>query len=405
MYLEKLKIFGFKSFAKKTMLELTPGVTGIVGPNGCGKSNIVDALRWVLGEQKAGTLRSERMESVIFNGAKDMKPMGMAEVSLTIKNTKNVLPIEYSEVLITRRLFRSGESQYLLNNNVCRLKDIADLFMDTGMASNAYSVIELSMVESILSGKPDERRRIFEEAAGVTKYKQRRRITYRKLESTENDLVRVEDIIAEVESKVNSLRRQVKRAQRHQRLTEELRETEIRLATYKYNKIYEELEPLRNDLEEKKRSRESSSAQTSFKEAETESLKTELIKIEQNLRKTQQELNEINNSIRKQEEEILVSRERSKSLESNNMRLGQEIEALSDRILEQQEVSKNLNTDLESIQNKINEEEAHFDEEESAFQTVENDLKQHRESGKKSQDELRMLINSISQKQGEIQRL
>ncbi len=405
MYLEKLKIFGFKSFAKKTVIELTPGVTGIVGPNGCGKSNIVDALRWVLGEQKAGTLRSERMESVIFNGAKDMKPMGMAEVSLTIKNTKNILPVEYTEVVITRRLFRSGESQYLLNNNVCRLKDITDLFMDTGMASNAYSVIELSMVESILSGKPDERRRIFEEAAGVTKYKQRRRITYRKLESTENDLVRVEDIIAEVESKVNSLRRQVKRAQRYQKLTEELRDTEIQAATYKYNKIYEELEPLKKDLEEKRRSRESSSAQTSFKEAETESLKTELIKIEQNLRKTQQELNAVNESIRKQEEEILVSRERSKSLESNNIRLDQEIESLHDRILEQQEISKNLVADAEKIQQKIDSEEDHFDNEEIAFESIEKDLRQKREFGKQSENDLRLLIDRISQKQGEIQRL
>ena len=284
MYLEKLKVFGFKSFARKTNFTFIDGITGIVGPNGCGKSNVVDAIRWVLGEQKAGILRSDRMENVIFNGTKDLKPLGMAEVSLTIQNTKNILPVEYSEVVITRRLFRSGESQYQLNNSVCRLKDISDLLMDTGMAHDAYSVIELSMVESILSGKPEERRRIFEEAAGVTKYKQRRRITYRKLESTENDLIRVEDIISEVEHKVNSLRRQVRKAQRYQTLTQQLRELEIKVATLQYSKIYEELIPLKEHLEQKKRERESNTTQISFKEAEIESLKTELIQIEQNLR-------------------------------------------------------------------------------------------------------------------------
>jgi chromosome segregation protein len=169
MYLDKLEILGFKSFAKRTGFVFNDGITGIVGPNGCGKSNIVDAIRWVLGEQKAGLLRSERMENVIFNGSKLAKPLGMAEVSLTIQNTKNILPIEYSEVVITRRLFRSGESQYLLNNSLCRLKDIVDLFMDTGMGADAYSVIELGMVESILNGKAEERRYILEEAAGVTK--------------------------------------------------------------------------------------------------------------------------------------------------------------------------------------------------------------------------------------------
>ncbi|MFQ6115400.1 MAG: AAA family ATPase, partial [bacterium] len=182
MYLESLEIHGFKSFGKKTRFVFTDGISSIVGPNGCGKSNIVDAIRWVLGEQKSGLLRSDRMENVIFNGSKSMKPLGMAEVSLTIQNTKNVLPVEYSEVVITRRLFRSSESQYLINNSLCRLKDIQDLFMDTGMGPDAYSIIELSMVESILNGKAEERRRIFEEAASVTKYKRRRQAAYRKLE-------------------------------------------------------------------------------------------------------------------------------------------------------------------------------------------------------------------------------
>ncbi|MFN0158606.1 MAG: AAA family ATPase, partial [Bacteroidota bacterium] len=169
MYLSKLEIIGFKSFAQKVNLAFDSGISAIVGPNGCGKTNIVDAIRWVLGEQRYSALRSEKMEDVIFNGTKSRKPLGMAEASLVIENTKGILPSEYSQVTISRRVYRSGESEYLLNKVPCRLKDILDLFMDTGMGADAYSVIELKMVETILSDKTDERRKLFEEAAGVTK--------------------------------------------------------------------------------------------------------------------------------------------------------------------------------------------------------------------------------------------
>src|SRR6476661_8229976 len=211
MYLSKLEIIGFKSFAHKTALKFDDGITAVVGPNGCGKSNVIDAIRWAIGEQKASTLRSDKMENVIFNGAGTRRPLGMAEVSLTIENTKGILPTEYSEVTLTRRLFRNGDSEYLLNKTQCRLRDITDLFMDTGMGSNAYSVIELKMIETILSDRAEERRRLFEEAAGVTKYKVRRREALRKLESTQQDLIRVGDIVKEVAKKVGSLERQAKK--------------------------------------------------------------------------------------------------------------------------------------------------------------------------------------------------
>ncbi len=212
MKLSELNITGFKSFAKKTNIVLNDGMTAIVGPNGCGKSNIVDAIRWVMGEQRSSVLRSEKMDNVIFAGSASAKPVGMAEVSLKIDNSQNLLPVDYAEVVITRRLFRSGESQYLLNGNQVRLKDIMDLFMDTGLSGQSYSVIELPQVEKILNGEADERRKIFEEAAGITRFKQRRKQTFRKLEATEKDLVRVEDIMSEVEKTVRSLKRQVTKA-------------------------------------------------------------------------------------------------------------------------------------------------------------------------------------------------
>lgn len=180
MLLTKLEIFGFKSFATKQVFKFSEGISAFVGPNGCGKTNVIDAIRWVLGEQRSSILRSDIMENVIFNGTSSIKPLSFAEVALTIENNKNKLPSEYTEVTITRRLFRNGESQYLLNNTQCRLRDIQDLFMDTGIGADSYSVIELKMVEQILNGKPEERRHLFEEAAGVTKYKIRRKEAAKK---------------------------------------------------------------------------------------------------------------------------------------------------------------------------------------------------------------------------------
>lgn len=241
MRLSKLELFGFKSFANKTIVNFTNGITGIVGPNGCGKTNIVDAIRWCLGEQKSSTLRSDKMEDVIFNGSRTKKPMGMAEVSLSILNDKGILPTDFTEVTITRRIFRSGESEYLLNKNICRLKDITNLFMDTGMGTNAYSVIELKMVETILSNKADERRKMFEEAAGVNKYKLRRRLSLNKLDDVKKDLNRVNDIVAEVEKNVRSLERQAKKADRYNQILTELREKELNLAEREFFKFNNQL--------------------------------------------------------------------------------------------------------------------------------------------------------------------
>ena len=240
MYLSRLDLHGFKSFARKTAVEFAPGVTAIVGPNGCGKSNVIDAVRWVLGEQRARTLRSDSMAGVIFNGAEGARALGLAEVSLTVQNDKGVLPTEYGEVVVTRRLYRSGDSEYLLNGTTCRLRDVLDLFMDTGLGAGAYSVIELSMVEDILSDNASDRRRLFEEAAGVTKYKRRRAQALRKLDATQADLTRVDDIVEEVEKQVRSLQRQAQKAQRHARYAERLRRLDLGLAAHDHQSLQAE---------------------------------------------------------------------------------------------------------------------------------------------------------------------
>ena len=251
MHISKLELFGFKSFAKKQTILLDSGVTGIVGPNGCGKTNIVDAIRWVLGEQKTSRLRSSKMEDIIFNGASNIKPLGLCEVYLTVQNDKGLLPIEYDEVEIGRKLYRNGDSEYFINRTACRLKDIYNLFVDTGMSSDAYSVIELNMIEQILSDKDDSRRSMFEEAAGINKYKSQRRSALKKFELNSRDLERIDDIIIEIEMQVKSLELQLKRFKRHEKLSTQLQDIEIKLASAKIVELEKTIKPLESLLKKK----------------------------------------------------------------------------------------------------------------------------------------------------------
>ena len=248
MYISELNLHGFKSFAKKEKIKFGEGVTVIVGPNGCGKTNIVDAIRWVLGEQKYSVLRSGKMGDVIFNGADGLKPLSVCEAYLTVHNNRGKLPIEYTDIEIGRRVYRDGESEYFINKTPCRLKDIHDLFVDTGMGSDAYSVIELKMIEQILSETADDRKRMFEEAAGINKYKQQRQSTLRKFDAVQRDLDRVNDIVQEVEQKAKSLNLQLKRFKRHEKLSKELFEVENELAYVKVHDYESELIPLKKNV-------------------------------------------------------------------------------------------------------------------------------------------------------------
>lgn len=347
MYLSKLEILGFKSFALKTQVNFNQGVTSIVGPNGCGKTNIVDAIRWCLGEQRSSALRSDKMENVIFNGTTNKKPMGMAEVSLTVQNNKGVLPTEYSEVTITRRIFRSGESEYLLNKNVCRLKDITNLFMDTGMGANAYSVIELKMVENILSSKTEERRVLFEEAAGVNKYKLRRRLALRKLDEVKADLLRVNDIVSEVEKKVSSLERQAKRADRYNKISSTLRELELDLAERElalFNIQKTELKENKEANFTKKIAIESDLAKLND---EIQEIKQSLTEIESQLKNKRAEVTAQTERIYNSQKHISVAEERKASLQRNIERYKQELEELNYQLKEAEEMitegSENIN--------------------------------------------------------------
>lgn len=245
MRLKSLEIKGFKSFANDTVLHFNEDVTGVVGPNGSGKSNVVDSIRWVLGEQKSSQLRLDKMASVIFNGTKKKKEGQMAQVTLTFDNTKNVLPTEYTTVSISRILYRSGESEYRLNGISCRLKDITSLFLDTGIGPDSYAIIALNMVEDLLSDREQARRKMFEQAAGVSKYKARKHETKQKLEATAADLDRVEDLLFEITDQLKKLEKQAERAQRYYELKNEYKNSSIELAVHnlaRHKKTYQELE-------------------------------------------------------------------------------------------------------------------------------------------------------------------
>ncbi|MDF2157799.1 chromosome segregation protein SMC [Algoriphagus sp. CAU 1675] len=327
MLLSKLEIKGFKSFGDKMVINFDKGITGVVGPNGCGKSNVVDAIRWVLGEQKTRALRSDKMENVIFNGTKNRKPTNMAEVSLTFENTKNLLPTEYTHVTITRRYYRSGESEYQINGVTCRLKDITNLFMDTGINSNSYAIIELKMIDELLNDKNNSRRELFEEAAGISKFKNRKKETLRKLEDTDADLDRVEDLLYEIEKNLKSLEKQAKQASKYFEIKAEYKTASINLAKKSIEKYTQSLLETSQKIQEESDRKLGFQTQIADQEAQLTQLKTELINKEKLLSSRQRTLNEHVNKIRAFESEKKIKNERLRFLEDRSQKLREQIDA------------------------------------------------------------------------------
>ena len=366
MRLTHLEIFGFKSFAQKIEIPFGPGITAVVGPNGCGKSNIVEAIRWVLGEQRAGVFRSHKMEEVIFAGSRQRKPLGMSEVSLNIENTNNILPIDFSEVTLTRRLFRSGESDYLLNKIPCRLLDFHNLFMDTGLGQGAYAVMEQGMVDEIISEKTENRRRILEEAAGITKYKVRRRSTWSLLESTKADLTRIEDIITEVKRQVDYMGRQVGRARRYQVLKQELDEKEVLLGRSKFFSIHDDLEPLRHELSNLNTEATEGYTRFTSREAELEKLRLAQTEAEHALQEVGRALNVRSEEIHERERQLVATQEQLNSagqtIERGERELQDSTNQLEEYVKLHQEAADGLSTarqGLETIGAKLSERQEH----------------------------------------------
>jgi len=292
VFLKRLDIQGFKSFPQRIRVDFGPGITSVVGPNGSGKTNIVEAIRWVLGEQNMRNLRGDTLEDVIFTGSSQRKPLGMAEVSLTMFNNRGVLPVEYTEIAVGRRTFRNGQSEYFINKKPCRLRDVRDLFLDTGMGSHAYSLIERGMVDNVLSDESGHRRFLFEEAAGIMRYKTRKKEALQKLDLTVTDLTRVNDIVVEIEREVRSLARQVGKARRFHRLREEIKALDLGLAKEQYDRLAGAGGALHEEHARAEERRTALGSVLAKHEAELEQLKLDLLKREAEVRLAQEELNE-----------------------------------------------------------------------------------------------------------------
>ncbi|HAL82389.1 MAG TPA: chromosome segregation protein SMC [Mucilaginibacter sp.] len=326
MQLTRLEIKGFKSFGDKITINFNEGVTAIVGPNGCGKSNVVDSIRWVLGEQSTRMLRSEKMDNVIFNGSKSRKAANLAEVSLTFDNTKNILPTDFSQVTLTRRLYRTGESEYRLNDVQCRLKDITDLFLDTGIGADSYSIIELKMIDEIITNKEGSRRNLFEEASGISKYKLRKKQTFSKLKDTESDLERVEDLLFEIEKNLKTLENQAKKTERYYRIREQYKALSIMLASFRIASFSESLSRIEDRDQKHKVEKSGIVTQIDQLEALLQQQKLDSLTKEKNLSTQQKATNEFVSKIRAYESEKKIKNEQLRFQQDKETRLTEDLE-------------------------------------------------------------------------------
>ncbi len=422
MYLKNLTVLGFKSFADKTSLNFQPGVTAIVGPNGCGKSNVSDAIRWVLGEQSAKALRGGEMADCIFNGTDGRKPLGMAEVSLTIGDveedqlTAAGVEVGFNEVTVTRRVFRDGGSEYFINKTACRLKDIQQLFMGTGVGRTSYSVMAQGNITQLLSSKPEDRRMVFEEAAGITKFKAQKKESLRKLEHTDQNLLRVEDLIREVKRQIGSLQRQAGKARRYKQIAQELQHLDTQLARHQFDVLQAEITERNERAAQLREEMETSSANVLRCEDEILQLREQLSQLEHQISASQQQGMELKAQTDRHESRIQFNEERLQELEQQNFKALSEIAEAEQRITGTQQELASLIERLSSSETSLGQQRAALEEKRQALQQVESESQLRAEALRKAQSEafsamqqltrIRNEINALDlQKQGNIVRL
>ena len=360
--LHKLELYGFKSFADKTDFEFDQGITVFCGPNGCGKSNVVDAVRWVLGEQSAKSLRGSEMADVIFSGTPNRKSLGFAEVSLTILNDRKLLPVEYDEVRVTRRLYRSGDSEYLINMQPARLKDIRELFMDTGIGMDAYSVMEQGKIDLLLTSNPAERRSVFEEAAGISKYKARKKAALAKLERVEQNLLRLGDIIEEVEKQLRSVKRQASAARRYKEALDLANARKLELALHRYHELMVSIAGVEREIAATRDKVQALRASGEVKEAERSAIETEAVELDKKIARVESADAEIQSQITAAEEAVTMNRERMQELLLSESKYTSEINSLANRLGDTKREAERSQEELGAIDRDVADEAAKLQE-------------------------------------------
>ena len=393
MRLKSLEIKGFKSFADKTIVSFDEGITGIIGPNGCGKSNIIDSIRWVIGESKISALRSENLDSLVFNGSKTRNASSMAEVSLTFENTKNLLPTEFSTITVTRRYYKNGESEYRLNDVACRLKDIHNLFLDTGVSTDSYAIIELGMVDDIIKDKDNSRRKMLEQAAGITIYKTRKKEAKNKLDATEQDLSRIEDLLFEINNQLKTLENQAKKAEKYFEIKKDYKDTAIELAIASlegFNLTYKELTEQQETESDKKIQLE---AQIALEEAALEQERVSFIEKERGLQSQQQEFNDLVQKLRTKENDKNLAAQRLDYLNDKEKGLQEFLERAEGQV-------KTIGDSIEYTKLQVVDEEKIYNDFKNRVEASQVEL-----SNKRSQfDDQRAVLDNLRQQYNQIQR-
>ncbi|MDF2522149.1 MAG: chromosome segregation protein, partial [Clostridia bacterium] len=404
MYLKQIEVHGFKSFAEKIELNLANGINAVVGPNGSGKSNISDAIRWVLGEQSAKTLRGSKMEDIIFAGSEKKKALGFAEVSISIDNADKKLPVDFTEINITRRMYRSGESEYYINKTACRLKDIYELFMDTGIGRDGYSIIGQGRIDEILSNKSEDRRQIFEEAAGIVKFKARKLEAEKKLENTKQNITRVMDIIEEIGTQLEPMREQAEVAKRYRGILQELKGIEINLILGNIDKFKAKLDSIKKESEGIQSYIEEKSNHKLKLDENQKELKNSLNELERNLEALQQEAHQLENSMQQKEGEYNVIQEKKNNIENSFSRLRQrkreleqECKKSQDSIVENSSNIEMLGVQLDQLRESIEQKSSQHEDYYSSISVKETELdnmQQQYISLINTQSEIKSKINS-----------
>ena len=403
MYLKSLDIHGFKSFADKTHFEFAEGVTGIVGPNGCGKSNVVDAIRWVLGETSAKALRGGEMADVIFNGSERRKKLGMAEVTLTLADCEEVLKTDFNEVSITRRVFADGKSEYLINHTRCRLRDIGELFMDTGIGRSSYSIMEQGKIDMLLSAKPEDRRQVFEEAAGITKSKKEKRDALRKLEYTEGNLLRVSDVLAEQERRMNSLKRQVSKARRYQALSKDVTILDTHLSHRLWERLTAERAELLVSLSSLFKDRDAIEEDLPKFESAVVEARDRAQALDSQLSGLRQRLSDKKNAIAAAENRMAFNNERKSELAERLQQNEKDIEATQSNLAEQQETLQQSQAALADLEKRISDKEALASERQQAAVSLSQERQETENQLRRSRAEANATQQIIASSQAKIE--